>query len=219
MARDNHVAVVADESALCGAGLLHIMEHCLHYSKVLTCRNFRELAGILGQYRSRVALAVVEFDLPGMKRIKGLHRLCETWPAIPILVTGDRCDRDTILEVLSAGSHGFIPKSSSPQELEHALRATAGGQVFVSPMSAGGPVPGPSPAKSLQDAELTVRQREVLNLLATGKSNKQIAWALGISEGTVKVHVNAAFRALGVHNRVNATTALLGLSEVAGVGS
>ena len=219
MARDNHVAVVADESALCGAGLLHIMEHCLHYSKVLTCRNFRELGGILGQYRSRVALAVIEFDLPGMKRIKGLHRLCETWPSVPILVTGDRCDRDTILEVLSAGSHGFIPKSSSPLELEHALRATAGGQVFVSPMSVGGPAPEHSSDKSLHEAELTPRQKEVLNLLATGKSNKQIAWALGISEGTVKVNVNAAFRALGVHNRVNATTALLGLSDVAGVGS
>lgn len=219
MARDNQVAVVADESALCGAGLLHIVEHCLHYSKVLTCRNFRELAGILGQYRSRVALAVVQFDLPGMKRTKGLQRLCEAWPAIPILVTGDRCDRDTILEVLSAGSHGFVPKSSSPLELEHALRATAGGQVFVSPMSAARPVSHPSPTKSFHEAELTARQKEVLNLLATGKSNKQIAWSLGISEGTVKVHVNAAFRALGVHNRVNATTALLGISDLASVGS
>lgn len=219
MARDNQVAVVADESALCGAGLLHIMEHCLHYSKVLTCRNYRELAGILGQYRSRVALAVVQFDLPGMKRTKGLQRLCEAWPAIPILVTGDRCDRDMILEVLSAGSHGFVPKSSSPLELEHALRATAGGQVFVSPMTAGRPVPHPSPARSFREAELTARQKEVLNLLATGKSNKQIAWSLGISEGTVKVHVNAAFRALGVHNRVNATTALLGISDLASVGS
>ena len=72
---------------------------------------------------------------------------------------------------------------------------------------------------SVHEAELTARQKEVLTLLAAGKSNKQIAWALGISEGTVKVHVNAAFRALGVHNRVNATTALLGLTDLASVGS
>jgi DNA-binding NarL/FixJ family response regulator len=64
---------------------------------------------------------------------------------------------------------------------------------------------------SINEAKLTSRQKEVLDLLAAGKSNKQIAWALGISEGTVKVHVNAAFRSLGVHNRVNATTALLAL--------
>jgi DNA-binding NarL/FixJ family response regulator len=153
-----------------------------------------------------------------MKRTKGLRRICETWPTIPILITGDSCDRDTILDVLSAGSHGFIPKSSSPAELEQALRATAGGQVFVSPMSAGRSVSEHSEPKSLHRSELTARQKEVLTLLAAGKSNKQIAWALGISEGTVKVHVNAAFRALGVHNRVNATTALLGLSEVASVG-
>ncbi len=65
---------------------------------------------------------------------------------------------------------------------------------------------------------MTARQKEVLDLVAAGKSNKQIACALGISEGTVKVHVNAAFRALGVHNRVNATTALLARSELADVG-
>lgn len=219
MARDNHVAIVADENALCGAGLLHMMETCLSFSKVLTCRNFRELAGILGQFRSRVALAVIHYDLPGMKRTKGLRRLSEAWPSVPILVTADSCDRDTILEVLSAGSHGFIPKNSSTVELEHALRATAGGQVFVSPISANRTVAESSDHKaSINGARLTSRQKEVLDLLAAGKSNKQIAWALGISEGTVKVHVNAAFRTLGVHNRVNATTALLARSELADLG-
>ena len=197
MARDNHIAVVADDSTLCSAGLLHMMEGCLSFWKVLTCRNFRELAGILGQYRSRVALAVIDYDLPGMKRTSGLRRLCEAWPSIPILVTANTCDKDTILEVLSAGSHGFIPKSSTPQELEHALRATARGQVFVSPTSSDSSAPEPSQPRALNEAKLTARQKEVLDLLAAGKSNKQIAWALGISEGTVKVHVNAAFRALG----------------------
>jgi DNA-binding NarL/FixJ family response regulator len=219
MARDNHVAIVADDNALCGAGLLHMMESCLSFSKVLSCRNFRELAGILGQYRSRVTLAVINYELPGMKRASGLRRLCEAWPSARILVTADVCDRDTILDVLSAGSHGFIPKSSSTQELEHALRATADGHVFVSPLPVDQKSPEASPPNgSTHDARLTVRQREVLGLVATGKSNKQIASTLGISEGTVKVHVNAAFRALGVHNRVNATTALLGRSELMDVG-
>lgn len=216
MTRDNHIAVVADEHALSGAGLLHIMETCLHFSKVLTCRNFRELAGIFGQYQSRVGLAVIHYNLPGMKQEKGLRRLCEAWPSVRILVTADGCDRDAILEMISAGSHGFIPKSSSALELEHALRATAEGHVFVSPASIettsanSGAMPG-------GESRLTVRQREVLDLLAEGKSNKQIAQSLGISEGTVKVHVNAAFRALGVHNRVSATTALLFGTELSRV--
>lgn len=219
MARDNHVAIVADDNALCGAGLLHIMETCLSFSKVLTCRNFRELAGILGQYRSRVTMAVINYDLPGMKRANGLRRLCETWPSVRILVTAEKFDRDTILEVLSAGSHGFIPRNSSALELEHALKATAEGHVFVSPMPVHQTTPDPSRTKaSVNGARLTVRQKEVLDLVAAGKSNKQIASELGISEGTVKVHVNAAFRALGVHNRVSATTALLARSELADVG-
>lgn len=219
MTRDTHVAVIADDNALCGAGLLHIMQTCLKFSKVLTCRNFRELAGVLGQYRSRVDLAVVHFDLPGMKRINGLRRLCEMWPSVHILVTGDGCDRDTILEILSAGSHGFIPKSSSTADLEQALKATAAGHIYVLPTSVDRAVHQPaSPGSSTTEARLTARQKEVLELLAEGKSNKQIGTALGISEGTVKVHVNAAFRALGVHNRVNAATALLALSELLVVG-
>jgi DNA-binding NarL/FixJ family response regulator len=219
MAGENQIAVVADESALCGAGLLHMMESCLGIPKIFTCRNFAELSGILGQYRSNVALAVIDYGLPGMKRASGLHRVCETWPSIPILIVADGCDRDTILEVLSAGSHGFVSKSSSPEDLEHALKATAGGQVFVSPLSVSAPAAEASHAKPVRDVDLTTRQKQVLGLLATGKSNKQIAGSLGIAEGTVKVHVNAAFRTLGVHNRVNATTALLGLPDLANAGS
>lgn len=220
MGRDNHVAIVADDSALCSAGLLHIMQTCLSFPKILACRNFSELAGIFGQYRSRVALAVINYDLPGMKRTQGLRRLCDAWPNARILVTADGCDRDAILEVLSAGSHGFIPKNSSAAELAHALKATAEGHVFVAP-TAVDHVPHASPGTSstISEAQLTIRQKEVLDLLATGKSNKQIALALGISEGTVKVHVNAAFRALGVHNRVNAATILLSHPQLGDAGT
>lgn len=220
MARDHHVAIVADDNALCGAGLLHIIDTCLSFSKVLSCRNFRELAGILGQYQARVTLAVINYDLPGMKRASGLRRLSEAWPSVRILVTSEKCDRDIILEVLSAGSHGFVPRNSSAGDLENALTATASGHVFVSPLPMEEGRQEPAQRKpTLNDAKLTARQTEVLDLVAAGKSNKQIASVLGISEGTVKVHVNAAFRALGVHNRVSATTALLARSEFTDVRS
>ena len=206
----NLVAVVADEHALSGAGLLHIMETCLKSSKLFTCRNYRELAGILGQYRSRVSLAVVHYNLPGMGQAKGLRRLCEAWPSARILVTADGYDRDAILEMLSAGCHGFIAKSSSAQELVQAITETSKGHVFVSPASIDHASADASPRlASAGRGRLTIRQKEVLDQLAGGKSNKQIALVLGISEGTVKAHVNAAFRVLGVHNRVSATTALL----------
>lgn len=216
MARGNDIGIVAEEHPLCGAALVHMMQTCLSFSKVLVCRNFAELGGLLGQYQSRVAVAVVHYDLPGMTRSMGLQRLCRQWPSVRILVTANTCERDTILGVISAGCHGVIARDSPTSELEHALRAAAGGQFVATPASA-----DPTDSDSCQSVafvdqvKLTARQKEVLNLVAEGKSNKQIAWALAIAEGTVKVHVNAAFRSLGVHNRVNATTTLLALSEPA----
>lgn len=213
MGRDNSVGIVADEHPLCGAGLAHMMESCLNFSKVLTCRNFAELGGVLGQYQSHVILAVIHYDLPGMKRTTGLRRLCAEWPSVRFLITADTCERETILAVLAAGSHGFIPKNSPTPELEHALMATAGGHFFVPPVAVEHADPDPWHSRAaIDETKLTGRQKEVLSLVAAGKSNKQIAWELGISEGTVKVHVNAAFRVLGVHNRVNAATALMALA-------
>lgn len=214
MARANDIGIVAEEHPLCGAALVHMMETCLNFSKVLVCRNFAELGGSLGQYQSGVAVAVIHYDLPGMKQTAGLQRICRQWPSARILVTADNGDRDTILAVLSAGCHGLVGRNSPTPELEHALRAAAGGHFVVSPATAALTETRVSSIPA-QPSRLTARQKEVLNLVAEGKSNKQIAWALAISEGTVKVHVNAAFRSLGVHNRVNATTTLLARSELA----
>ena len=181
---------------------------------MLTCRNFAELLAAFERHGVCVALAVIDYALPGMKQAAGIRRIAEQWPSVRILVTADTCDRETILNVLTAGGHGFVPKYCSSAELKDALRATAAGQVFVSPTSteeAAADLSGQS--DPVQDLNLTARQSAVLHLLATGKSNKEIARELAISEGTVKAHVNASFRVLGVHNRVSAAAAIRAASN------
>ena len=105
---------------------------------------------------------------------------------------------------------GFIPKSSSPKALRHALTLILDNEIYLPPMALrelgeARPAPAEStPSREQLKRLLTDRQIAVLDEAIEGKSNKVIARALGISEGTVKAHLSSAFRALGVHNRTEA---------------
>src|SRR5690606_8281318 len=98
------------------------------------------------------------------------------------------------------GVHGYILKSAEDGEIVEALNQIIGGQIYAPPELA------ESSASAREDsaakATLTPRQRDVLDLMVGGKTNKEIARALELSESTVKIHVAALFRALGVRNRV-----------------
>jgi DNA-binding NarL/FixJ family response regulator len=118
-----------------------------------------------------------------------------------------------VLTVLAAGAHGFIPKQmSSCAELLDALRAVQESGVFVPQDLLSGGGTRHDDDEDVIDAEplarLTERQQQVIRLLSEGHANKVIARHLGISPSTVKVHVHAAFRALGVHSRLAALAAL-----------
>jgi two-component system, NarL family, nitrate/nitrite response regulator NarL len=113
-----------------------------------------------------------------------------------------------VRRAVEAGAVGFVPKASSPALLIDALRLCAHGGVYL-PLAAlqtDDEAPTPTELRSLAQAfpALTERQHEVLDWLARGMSNKQIARALDVAEGTVKQHLNAIFRELGVNTRTEA---------------
>lgn len=143
-----------------------------------------------------------------------IAKLRRQFPLAMLVVVDHRFDRKTVFETLGAGAHGYIPKSMNGADMAMAIRSIVAGQIFVPPLSeaAAGirPVDPTSPCPDRDYGSLTDRQREVLAHLATGMSNKEIARALRISESTVKVHVAATFRQLGVHNRVGAVAVLQG---------
>ena len=117
----------------------------------------------------------------------------------PVLVLSASEDAGDAQRVLSHGAHGYCVKSASHETLTAALQQVLRGEVYLPPMlwQARPPPPGP----------LTERQLEVLHRLAEGLPNKRIAAELGVAEQTVKVHVGAIFRALGVANRTQAARA------------
>ena len=157
---------------------------------------------VLDAVRSgRFDLVLLDLNLPGAVGLSCLHALKKLATDTPIVVVSAVGDPKVMQDTVMAGASAFIPKSAPGQVLIHALKViVAGGTYMPTGVVAAlrnadhGPLHG----------ELTLRQRRVLELLATGLSNKRIARELKISEITVKAHVSAIFRKLGVTNRTQA---------------
>ncbi len=146
-------------------------------------------------------LVLLDLNLPGASGLSCLTALRRAVPGTPIVVVSAVDDPKIMQDVIMGGASAFVPKSAPGQVLINALRVILAGGTY---MPAGIFAALRDSEHASHANELTLRQRRVLELLSTGLSNKQIARALDISEITVKAHVSAIFRKLGVSNRVQA---------------
>jgi DNA-binding NarL/FixJ family response regulator len=182
-----------------------------------------------------VDLAMIDLNMPGAEGQAHIDEIRRRHPAVPVIVLSGYEDPAVMRSALERGVLGFIPKAYSPEVMLSAVRLVLAGGVYVPPMMLSAVPPGvvaglppagavgggasvSSVAGSAQTLEhlrnvLTERQVEVLQLLSQGKPNKLIGRALGISEGTVKIHLAAIFRALNVRNRTEAVVAAQSLTE------
>jgi len=148
-------------------------------------------------------IILLDLDLPDVEGLDGLMRLRSAAPEIPVLVVSSLGEPRLIGAAVAAGAEGFVPKHSGRDTFRAALFALSQGKVFL-----------PEGAASLHDnsandaverlALLTRQQAKILDLLCQGRLNKQIAWELSIAETTVKAHVTAIMRKLGVQSRTQA---------------
>ena len=160
-------------------------------------------------------LVLLDLNIPGLAGIPALKAWRRRYPEVPVVVLSSADDRPTVLAAIAAGAAGFIPKSSPNEVLLSALRLVLAGGKYLPP-EALAPVAGSGAraaraaterALSLETLGLTDRQAQVLKLLAAGKSNKLICRELDLAERTVKAHISAVFRALGVTTRTQAALA------------
>jgi DNA-binding NarL/FixJ family response regulator len=176
-------------------------------------------------------LAVIDLNMPGAEGQAHIEEIRRRHPAVPVIVLSGYEDPTVMRSALEVGVLGFIPKAYSPEVMISAVRLVLAGGVYVPPLMLSavppGIVPGvnevgdaaaPRGASNTHTLEhlrkvLTERQVEVLQLLSQGKPNKLIGRSLGISEGTVKIHLAAIFRALNVRNRTEAVVAAQTLTE------
>jgi DNA-binding NarL/FixJ family response regulator len=192
----------------------------LGFGQVLETASLDEALDRLGE-RGDISLALFDLTMPGMESAASLAAVRECFPHIRVAVVSGSKRRRDILLALEAGVHGYVHKGVGAPELARALAKIMDGEIHVPASLADLPaVTGDGPAALVpiaatrefnRGASLTPRQREVLQLLVQGKSNKEIARSLNLGEGTVKIHLASLFRNLGVNNRSAAAVAGLHL--------
>ncbi len=164
-------------------------------------------------------LILLDLNLPGADGFSCLITITSKVPSVPVVIVSSTDHVDVVRESFSYGAMGYLPKSSSQDVMKNAIRLVMSGSTYIpsealGTFSSDAQVASKGAASSsveetVQEAKdsLTPRQLAVLDLLAEGKANKIIAYELDISEITVKAHVSAILRKLGVSNRLQAVIA------------
>ena len=151
-------------------------------------------------------ILLLDLHMPGNGDLYGLIRIREDYPSLPIAVVSGSEDVNIVSKVMGYGAMGFIPKSSSSDDIANAINQILEGDTWLPTelKSKVAEIEGADREIAAQVASLTPQQYRVLQYLHEGLLNKQIAYELHISEATVKAHITAIFRKLGVYNRTQA---------------
>jgi DNA-binding NarL/FixJ family response regulator len=193
--------VIADDHPLVRDALARVVRQFDAQAEVFEAGGYNDLLDCLAVNLPQLLL--LDLNMPGMDGMMGVKRLREQLPSVVIVVASGQDDPATIRAALGSGINGFIPKSDPPALLLQALRVVSAGGTYIparalSDFENGRPPPQPSASG------LTPRQIDVLRLLHKGEPNKTIARRLGLSEGTVKIHIAAILRVLQARNRTEA---------------
>lgn len=200
--------LLVDDHTLFRSGLETLLER--HGIEVIaTAGNGRE--GFLMARELQPDVVLLDMRMPEMSGLEVLSGLRAVGFRSPIVMLTTSNEEQDLVECLRSGASGYLLKDMEPIELVTALREIVAGKTIVAPELATvlarvvqGEVEDDGVAPVSPFAELTPRELEILCLLAEGQSNKVIARNLGISDGTVKLHVKAILRKLDVHSRVEA---------------
>jgi DNA-binding NarL/FixJ family response regulator len=217
MSSAERIALIADDDELVRLALVGVVTKQLGFSHVIEAGSLDEALQRLGE-NSGISLALFDLRMPGMESAASLGAVRDCFPDLRVAVVSASTRREDILLALWAGVHGYVPKNLGVQDLSRALASILDGVVYVPACLAEVTPHGrvalppsmtrPSAVTESGTPGLTPRQHEILQLLVDGRTNKEIARALDLSIGTVKIHLAAVFRALGVTTRAAAAAAV-----------
>ncbi|WP_339892438.1 response regulator transcription factor [uncultured Alteromonas sp.] len=156
--------------------------------------------------REDIDLLLLDLHMPGSNDLFGLIHIRKLFPDVPVAVVSGTEDTQLISKIMSAGALGFIPKTASSGDIANAVQAILDGDVWLPPNLSDSVDEIDEEFSKLADnvASLTPSQYKVLCFMRDGLLNKQIGYNLDIAEATVKAHVTAIFKKLGINNRTQA---------------
>lgn len=209
--------MIVDDHALVRRGMAHVVRECFSEAQVIETGNADE--AIATMESESIDLALVDVRMPDTDGLELLHTLRTRWPDMPVIMLTTFDHANYVRRALAEGAAGYLLKDATPDDLEQAIKvAISGGGNVLSPRviqnlfesmdegTADESQPHRRPASAL-----TQRETDILALLSEGRSNRDISRALYLSEKTVKAHLAAIFRKLGVSNRTQAAMAAVAM--------
>ena len=196
--------LIADDHPLFREALKGAVQRVIPGVQLMEADSVEALYALAEQHPD-ADLVLMDLNMPGAQGFNALVHLRSLHPQLPIVVVSAREEATVMRRALDHGAFGFIPKSADSDTIGHALGTILDGERWA-PAEAHNVPPTPNEEREVGQRlrELTPQQFRVLQMLGVGRLNKQIAYDLGVSEATIKAHVTAILRKLGVTNRTQA---------------
>ncbi|PKF50698.1 response regulator [Enterovibrio nigricans] len=205
-----HKFLVADDHPLFRDALVAVIRARFEHCEILQSEDIERTLDTVKDHQD-LDLVLLDLNMPGMAGLKGLLELRNQYPTIPVAIISAETNKQIILQTIAYGAVGFIAKSAPKEKMREAFEQILDGHVYLpadiirAESDQSGMHRRDDPQFSPEMLHtLTRRQLLVLKSMAQGAANKQIAYDLNISETTVKSHVSAILKKLGVHNRIQA---------------
>lgn len=196
--------IVADDHPLFRAALTQALRQIVPGAELVEVDSFASLDRVVAE-RSDVDLVLLDLHMPGTQGFSTLIFLRNAHPELPVIVVSGHDEPAIMQRALDFGASGYVPKSSSLSVMTHALQHVLAGGVWAPPQIADAPEQDAQDrALAQRIASLSPQQFKVFMMLADGRLNKQIAFELDVMEATVKAHVTAILRKLGLIRRTQA---------------
>ncbi|MFL5797208.1 MAG: response regulator [Actinomycetota bacterium] len=207
--------LIVDDHTLVRHGIALLVQECFSDAEVREAASADDAIDQLKEETFDIAL--LDVRMPNRDGLELLREMKSTWPETPVLMLTTFDHATYVKQALAHGANGYMLKDSSPEDLDQAMRVamSGGGNVLsaraIRSLFEGNVASEQDKERQIRPESLTKRETDILALLAEGKSNREIARSLFLSEKTVKAHLAAVFRKLGVTNRTQAAMAAVGM--------